>query len=56
MGVRIPTPAQMKDPSLVPAGVKEALKKVPLTDVNPLNLYRITWKNDPETGLRGELP
>jgi len=43
----IPTFAQMKDPELVPAGLKSALKNVGLWDVSPLNLYRITWKNDP---------
>ena len=43
----IPTFAQMKNPGLAPAGVKEKLGKVGLWDVNPLNLFRITWKNQP---------
>jgi cysteine synthase len=43
----IPTFAQMKDPSLIPAKIKEQLAKVGLWDVNPLNLFRITWKNQP---------
>jgi cysteine synthase A len=43
----IPTFAQMKDPSKVPARIKEQLSKVGLWDVNPLNLFRITWKNEP---------
>jgi len=43
----IPTFAQMKDPALVPAGLKSALKNVGLWDVSPLNLFRITWKNEP---------
>ncbi len=42
----IPTFAQMKDPSLVPMSVKEKLASVGLWDVNPLNLFRITWKNE----------
>ncbi len=50
-GIVIPTLAQMKDPSLIPADVKEKLTKVGLWDFDPLNLFRITWKNDPETGL-----
>jgi cysteine synthase len=50
-GIVIPTYAQMKDPTLVPNDVKEKLSKVGLWDVNPLNLFRITWKNQPqETG------
>jgi cysteine synthase A len=43
----IPTIAQMKNPGLAPARVKEKLGKVGLWDVNPLNLFRITWKNQP---------
>ncbi len=47
-GVIIPTFAQMKDPSRAPAKVRERLAKVGLWDVNPLNLFRITWKNEPK--------
>jgi cysteine synthase len=43
----IPTYAQMKDPSLIPDKVKEELKGVGLWDVDPRNLFRITWKNEP---------
>ena len=43
----VPTFAQMKDPSLIPDGVKAKLKKIGLWDVNSLNLFRITWKNEP---------
>jgi cysteine synthase A len=43
----VPTFAQMKNPGLAPAGVKGKLAKVGLWDVNPLNLFRITWKNQP---------
>lgn len=50
-GIRIPTLAQMKDPSLIPDDIKNGLKDVGLLDFNPLNLFRITWKNDPKTGL-----
>ncbi len=49
-GIRIPTLAQMKDPSLIPDDIKTDLKKVGLWDFDPLNLFRITWKNDPKTG------
>jgi cysteine synthase len=59
----IPTFAQMKDPTRVPAKVQAALKSVGLWDLSPLNLFRITWKNEPVLsggGYRGvnyiELP
>ncbi|MDR1765153.1 MAG: pyridoxal-5-phosphate-dependent protein subunit beta [Lachnospiraceae bacterium] len=44
--VIIPTFAQMRDPSLVPEKVLSALGRVGLWDVDPLNLFRITWKNE----------
>jgi cysteine synthase len=50
-GIIIPTLAQMKDPTLTPAHIAEKLPQVGLWDIDPLNLFRITWKNDPETGL-----
>jgi len=46
-GVVIPTFAQMVDPSSVPAIVTRRLGKIGLWDLDPLNLFRITWHNDP---------
>ena len=43
----IPTFAQKKDPSFIPADIKEQLSSIGLWDVNPRNLFRITWKNEP---------
>ncbi len=43
----IPTFAQMKDPGLIPDGIKAKLSSIGLWDVDPLNLFRITWKNEP---------
>jgi cysteine synthase A len=43
----IPTFAQMKNPGLIPGGVKKRLGDVGLWDVDSLNLFRITWKNEP---------
>lgn len=43
----LPTFAQQKDPSLVPAGISARLKDVGLWDMDPANLFRITWKNEP---------
>jgi len=47
LGVVIPTFAQMNDPSLLPEPVRERLRATGLMDVDPINLFRITWKNEP---------
>ena len=44
----IPTFAQMKNPALIPEKVKEDLKTIGLWELNPRNLFRITWKNEPK--------
>ena len=49
----IPTYAQMKDPSKVPAKVKEDLSRTGLWDVAPRNLFRITWHNQPQASGGG---
>jgi cysteine synthase len=46
-GVAIPTFKHMKNPGSAPASLKERLKGAGLWDIDPLNLYRITWKNEP---------
>ncbi len=43
---KIPTFKEMRDPSLVPDDVKERLADVGLWDLDPINLYRITWHNE----------
>ena len=42
----IPTIAQMQHPETIPEKIQDQLKNVGLWDVNPLNLFRITWKNE----------
>lgn len=42
----VPTFAEMKNPEIIPGKIKAKLKDVGLWDVDPHNLYRITWKND----------
>ncbi len=46
-GIVIPTFAQQKDPRTVPAAIRADLTGVGLWDVDPRNLFRITWKNEP---------
>ena len=43
----LPTYRQMANPELIPEKIKTQLKSVGLWDLNPLNLFRITWKNEP---------
>ena len=50
----IPTLAEQRNPTKVPEKIKKRLAEVGLWDVDPLNLFRITWKNDPDTGLYGD--
>ena len=55
-GIVVPTFSQMRNPQTVPASIKERLKKNGLWDIDPANLFRITWKNEPREsgGLFGE--
>lgn len=43
----IPTYEEMRNPEKVPVKIKEELKNIGLWDLNPRNLFRITWKNEP---------
>ena len=49
----IPTFRQLREPETIPASITRRLKGVGLWDVNPVNLFRITWKNNVDTGLYG---
>ena len=43
----IPTFREMRNPELIPEGIREELASIGLWDLNPRNLFRITWKNEP---------
>jgi cysteine synthase len=43
----IPTFKQMRNPALIPDKIKKQLDNVGLWDLNPLNLFRINWHNEP---------
>lgn len=45
-GVRLPTIGQLKDPSTIPASIREKLKDVSPDSPHPLNLFRVHWFND----------
>ena len=44
----LPTFAEQRDPTKIPEKIKRRLADLGLWDVNPLNLFRITWKNEPK--------
>jgi len=56
-GIILPTFEQQRNPELIPQKIKDQLKNIGLWDINPLNLFRITWKNEPKEkgGLYGNV-
>jgi cysteine synthase len=48
MNIIIPTYSQMKNHTFVPAKIRQELSTIGLWDVNPRNLFRITWHNEPK--------
>ncbi|PKP19793.1 MAG: pyridoxal-5-phosphate-dependent protein subunit beta [Bacteroidetes bacterium HGW-Bacteroidetes-21] len=56
-GIILPTFAQQRNPETIPERIKEKLKNIGLWEINPLNLFRITWKNEPKEkgGLFGNV-
>ena len=57
-GIIIPTIAQMQDPDRIPEAIRDRLAKTGLWDVDPVNLFRISWHNEPKTfgGLFRSVP
>ena len=55
-GIILPTFEQQKNPELIPGKIIDKLKNIGLWDFDPLNLFRITWKNEPKEfgGLFGK--
>jgi len=47
MGIILPTFEQQRHPELIPDKIRTRLKDIGLWEINPLNLFRITWKNEP---------
>ena len=53
----LPTFEQQRNPDLIPGQIKDQIKNIGLWEINPLNLFRITWKNEPKEkgGLYGNV-
>jgi cysteine synthase len=56
-GIILPTFEQQRNPEKIPSKIKEKLRTIGLWDIDPLNLFRITWKNEPQEkgGLFGKV-
>lgn len=52
-GIVIPTFEEMRYPSRIPSAITNRLPGLDMQAVDPLNLFRITWHNDPSTGGLG---
>ncbi len=46
-GIALPTFAQMAEPERAPKKIQEKLRGVGLWDLDPANLFRISWRNQP---------
>ncbi|HWS44169.1 MAG TPA: pyridoxal-phosphate dependent enzyme [Pseudoflavonifractor sp.] len=57
-GIVIPTYVQMKHPETIPASIQDKLRQTGLWDVDPVNLFRVTWKNEAKEsgGLFQQVP
>jgi len=47
-GIVIPTFGELRNPERIPPAIRSRLKEVGLWDLDPINLFRITWKNEPK--------
>lgn len=45
-GIRLPTFAELRDPTTIPEGIKSRLKSVDPDAPDALNLFRVHWHND----------
>lgn len=53
--VILPKFKELKEPETISEEIKEKLKSIGMQEVHPLNLFRINWQNDPQTGGIGEI-
>ena len=54
-GILIPTFSELRDPQRVDPAVLATLRGVGLQALDPLNLFRISWHNDPKSGGFGNV-
>lgn len=54
-GILIPTFGEQRDPGTIDPAVRASLDGLDVQAVDPRNLFRITWHNDPDTGGFGDV-
>jgi cysteine synthase len=47
LNIIIPTFAQQRQPDSIPPAIRQRLQTIGMHEVDPANLFRITWKNEP---------
>ncbi len=50
-GIRLPTFAELSDPSQIPAPIRDQVAAVDRNAADPANLFRVNWYNDLEGGF-----
>jgi cysteine synthase len=51
----LPKFSELKNPDSIPQKIKNQLPNVGMQEINPLNLFRINWRNDAKTGNIGQI-
>jgi len=49
----LPTFNELRHPNNIPESIQKKLEKIDLQELNPLNLFRINWRNNPVNGRIG---
>jgi cysteine synthase len=53
--ILLPTFNQLKHPNRIPEEIQKELKDIDIQALHPSNLFRINWRNDPNTGGIGDI-
>ncbi len=53
--ILLPTFNQQRNPEQIPKTITDQLPEIDLQALHPLNLFRINWRNDPKTGIPGNI-
>ncbi|MBT8379315.1 MAG: pyridoxal-phosphate dependent enzyme [Ignavibacteria bacterium] len=51
----LPKFSELKNPDRISSKIQSKMSNIDLQEVNPLNLFRINWRNDPATGGIGDI-
>lgn len=51
----LPLFSELKNPDTIPAPIRERLPEISMDDLHPLNLFRINWRNDMNSGAFGDI-